>query len=314
MTAPATEDRALVTSAVDPEIAAAMQIAGRLNPLKDALGIRDLTDQEVQLFAMVSRRSGLDPFAKQIYAIKRKGKVSYQVGIDGYRSIAARTTEYAGSEEATYEDCPCGEAPKGHPAVARVVVRRIHASGRLIEQTGVARWHELKPAPGEFNADARWIQMPFNQLAKCAEANGLRKLFPTVLADIYIEDEMAQAGPPENGALAKAATQPTASQRIAARRQAVEEATAPETDAGDVVEGTAAEIPTETEQEAPAAASTPPPAERATPPKAAGQGKPSLCLVTSPYGDGQACGLPKGHAEKLHKSLDQDGSLVASWE
>lgn len=213
----ATDSAVMRTSAVDPEVTAAMAIHDRLVPLKQALGIENLSDQEVQLFAMVAQRSRLDPFAKQIYAIKRGGKVSYQTGIDGYRSIAARTGEYSGSDEATYEECDCEQKPTPHPSVARVTVKRIHSSGRELKQVGVARWHELRPSDS-----AQWTQMPWNQLAKCAEANGLRKLFPSVLGDIYIEDEMAQAGPPENGALVAAASKPKPAERLAARRQALE--------------------------------------------------------------------------------------------
>jgi hypothetical protein len=37
-----------------------------------------------------------------------------------------------------------------------------------------------------------WWRMPYNQLAKCAEANGLRKAFPRVLGGVYIAEEMEQ--------------------------------------------------------------------------------------------------------------------------
>lgn len=216
--APAAE-RGLVTTAVDPEVSAAMTLYDRLEPLKNALGIGDLSAPEMQLFAMVAHRTGLDPFTRQIYAIKRAGKVTHQTGIDGYRSVAERTHEYLGSDEATYEPCDCGKAPKDHPAVARVVVHRAHPSGHVVDQTGVARWHELIPPSGQ---DSMWQKMPFNQLAKCAEANGLRKAFPRVLGGVYITEELEQAGPAEDAALVAAASKPTARERIAARRAAVE--------------------------------------------------------------------------------------------
>jgi phage recombination protein Bet len=210
-------DFALAT--VDPEISAAMAIYDRLTPLQDALGLNDLTVPEMQLFAMVAHHTGLDPFTKQIHAIKRAGKVMHQTGIDGYRSTAERTGQYAGSDEAEFEPCTCDQEPKGHPAVARVVVHRILPSGHIVNQSGIARWHELAPS----GSDAfMWKKMPYNQLAKCAEANALRKAFPRVLGGVYITEEMEQAGPAENSALAEAAAQPTARERIAARRQAVE--------------------------------------------------------------------------------------------
>lgn len=234
-----TDIRMTTTSAVDPQISGAMAVFDRLAPLKDALGIKDLSEPELQLFAMVAYQTGLDPFTKQIYAIKRGGKVTHQTGIDGYRTVAeSKTGQYAGSDEATYEACPCGEAdsPKEHPAVARVVVHRVLANGHVVDQVGIARWHELKPAhtKGQYAndfQDAMWWRMPYNQLAKCAEANGLRKAFPRVLGGVYIEEEMQQAGPAENPALVAAAAQPTARERLAARREAVEA-----TDAVQVIE------------------------------------------------------------------------------
>jgi phage recombination protein Bet len=220
-TAPAAgPEQGLVTSSVDPEVAAAIQLYDRLAPLKNALGIGDLSVPEIQLFAMVAHRTGLDPFTRQIYAIKRAGKVTHQTGIDGYRSVAERTSQYLGSDEPTYEPCTCKAKPEGHPAVARVTVHRAHQSGNVINQVGVARWHELVPPSGQ---DSMWQKMPFNQLAKCAEAAGLRKAFPRVLGGVFINEEMEQAGPPEDGALVEAAAKPTAGERIAARRAAIEQ-------------------------------------------------------------------------------------------
>lgn len=279
-------DVAIRTSAVDPEIAASMQIYDRLEPLKNALGIQDLNQGEMQLFAMVAHRTGLDPFTRQIYAIKRDGRVTHQTGIDGYRSVAERTTQYAGSEEPTYEPCPCGEKPADHPALARVVVHRIMPGGHVIDQVGVARWHELKPAPGQSGkGDAMWQKMPFNQLSKCAEANALRKAFPRVLEGVYVTEEMEQAGPAQNGELAAAAARPTAADRLAERRQAVEaqqaepvviEGTAtvlddlPGQDADDP--GPAAQERPRTEPDAPRAASPSSPAPVAARPAAAARG------------------------------------------
>jgi len=63
---------------IDPDITASLQIYDRLRPVKEALGIKDLTDGEMQVFAMVALHTGLDPFTKQIYAIKRGGRVTHQ--------------------------------------------------------------------------------------------------------------------------------------------------------------------------------------------------------------------------------------------
>lgn len=219
---------AIQPAGIDPDISAALTVYQRLQPLQDALGLASLTVPELQLFAMVAHHTGLDPFTKQIYAIKRSGKVMHQTGIDGYRATAERTREYRGSDAPAFEPCECGDAgsPPVHPRIARVTVYRAYPDG-IRPQVGEARWHELKPEhaknkSGYGYSDDMWWQMPENQLAKCAEANGLRKAFPRVLGGVYISEEMDQAGPPENAKLVEAATQPTARERIAARRQVIE--------------------------------------------------------------------------------------------
>src|SRR5512141_663234 len=67
---------------------------------------RGATDDELALFIEQCRRTGLDPFARQIYSVRRKQwnsqSRSYeeaqiiQVSIDGFRLVADRTHKYAG--------------------------------------------------------------------------------------------------------------------------------------------------------------------------------------------------------------------------
>jgi phage recombination protein Bet len=179
----------------------------------------DLNPAELRLFAMVAYRSGLDPFARQIHAVKRQGKVTFQTGIDGFRSSAERTGKYDGQDEPEFGPiCSCNEAPKPHPEWARVTVYRIREDGRK-PQSATAYWHEFKPAPGASgNGDSMWKKMPRNQLAKCAEALAFRKAFPYVLADVYSHDEMAQA---DNGPRV-VEHRPTARDLVAERRAAIE--------------------------------------------------------------------------------------------
>ena len=211
-----TTERALIIHESDETL-------DRLQTVRNVLA-PDLNDQELQLFALVSQRSGLDPFAKQIYAIKRQGRVTFQTGIDGYRSTAARTGQYEGTSDPEFG--PWLDKPFAHPEWARVIAYRFQ-NGRLVEQPGTAYWDEYYPGaknavPGSRDQGFMWLSKPRVMLGKVAEAIALRKAFPYVLADLYTDEEMEQAGPPESAPLVEAASQPTVRERVAARRQAIE--------------------------------------------------------------------------------------------
>ena len=128
------------------------------------------------------------------------GKSTFQTGIDGYRSIAARTGLYDGQDEPEYGPaCECGDnKPAGHPEYATVRVYR-KGVGRAIAAT--AYWHEYRPGAGDY--DAMWVRMPRVMIGKVAEALALRKAFPYdpenrqgIGADVYTDDEMRQADVP----------------------------------------------------------------------------------------------------------------------
>ena len=142
---------------------------------------------ELRLFAYACQRTGLDPFSKQIYAIKRGGKMTIQAGIDGLRSIAERTGQLDGSEtfwcgeDGQWQDVWLGAKP---PAAAKTIIHRKGAGHPFV---GVARFADYNAGQG------LWTKMPAAMIAKCSEALALRKAFPADLSGVYSTDEMQQA-------------------------------------------------------------------------------------------------------------------------
>ena len=141
---------------------------------------------EFEMFVGVCNRTGLDPFAKQIYFIQRGGKWSWQTSIDGYRLIADRTGKYAGSDDPEFVGDPDGK----HPLTAFVTVYKM-LDGQRCPFSATARWSEYYPGD---KGGQMWQKMPYLMLGKCAEALALRKAFPAELSGLYTGEEMAQAG------------------------------------------------------------------------------------------------------------------------
>ena len=168
------------------------------------MGVEKAQPADLALFFHVSKRTGLDPFARQIYMIERwtknGPKQTIQTGIDGFRLIARRAADRAG-ERISYEDTQwCG--PDGQwtdvwvssepPAAARVTVLR---DGERFP--GIALFEEYKQTTKSGDLTQMWRDKSAGQLAKCAEALALRKAFPQDLSGIYTDDEMQQADTPQ---------------------------------------------------------------------------------------------------------------------
>jgi len=167
---------------------------------------KGVSNEEFEIFLIACVKTQLDPFMRQIYAVKRKAKkpdgtwgetMTIQTGIDGYRLIAERTGCYAPGPEPTYVHDASGNIQS--------------ATAYIKKQTRDGTWHVVSASAyvdeymqtfvdkstGEKKPMGMWGNMPRTMLAKCAEAQALRKAFPAEMSGVYTKEEMQQADPVE---------------------------------------------------------------------------------------------------------------------
>lgn len=160
---------------------------------------KGVTNEEFEIFLMACQKTQLDPFMKQIHAVKRwdgrlkRETMTIQTGIDGYRLIAERTEKYAPGPKPTYE-----YDDQGNLISATAYVKKLTNDGtwHVVEAEAFFDEYCQKTTDkntGESKAIGMWGSMQRNQLAKCAESLALRKAFPAEMSGVSTREEMKQA-------------------------------------------------------------------------------------------------------------------------
>lgn len=179
-------------------------------------------DASIKLVVGYCRASALDPMQKPVHIVPMrvktgadaKGKPVYAMrdvimpGIGLYRTQAARTGQLAGIGEPEFGPMVQMEYSKTvwqdgdrstvkrtleYPEWCKVTVQRILPGGHIANFTAIEYWLENYATAGK-DSDApndMWGKRMRGQLAKCTEAQALRKGFPEAVGAAPTADEMA---------------------------------------------------------------------------------------------------------------------------
>lgn len=137
------------------------------------------------------KATGLDPMQKPVHIVPMWDSKTSSMrdvvmpGIGLYRTQAVRSGECAGITEPEFGPDmtqTIGGQQITFPAWCRVTVKRRLSTGDVAEFTAKEFWLENYAIKGgkekSIAPNAMWTKRPYGQIAKCAEAQALRRAFP----------------------------------------------------------------------------------------------------------------------------------------
>jgi len=204
--APTTTETALIPKPLAGFVQTFQLDRDKIDLIKATVCPKGTTDNELGLYLHECARRGCHPMDRLIVMTRFRsndddddsgegGKLVFMTTIDYLRARAGEDPLYAGTDEATFSgETTVSYKGKTKKAPEKAVVKgfKIVQGVRVKMADGVARWSEFYP--GE-KRGSMWFKMPHNQLAKCAEAQALRKMEPQKLRRLYIPEELEHLGP-----------------------------------------------------------------------------------------------------------------------
>jgi phage recombination protein Bet len=160
-------------------------------------------DESIKMVLDYCKAAKLDPMQKPVHIVPmsvknaQTGRYEYKdvvmAGVGLYRIQAARSNQYAGVSEPEFgEDVTCnlGGVEITYPKWCKVTVKKL-VNNTIVEFTAKEYWLEnYATKKDELAPNTMWKKRPYGQIAKCAEAQALRKAFPEIISQHPTAEEM----------------------------------------------------------------------------------------------------------------------------
>lgn len=160
----------------------------------------------VELVIGYCATAGLDVMQKPVHIVPvwdgKAGRMRDVImpGIGLYRTQASRTGQHLGTSEPEYGPMVTerlGGQDVTYPEWCRVTVRRLLPSGDVAEFSALEYWIENYAVKGgkekSIAPNAMWSRRVRGQIAKCAEAQALRRAFPELCSAMTAEEMEGKA-------------------------------------------------------------------------------------------------------------------------
>lgn len=162
-------------------------------------------DNSIAMVLSYCKSRGLDPLQKPVHIVpmfikdaetgKGEQRDVVMPGIGLYRIQAQRSGAYAGQTDPEFGE-DVNEKLTGveitYPKWCKIIVKKMMSNGEIVEFAAKEYWKENYATAGRDSLapNAMWKKRPYAQLAKCTEAQALRKAFPDILGCEPTAEEM----------------------------------------------------------------------------------------------------------------------------
>lgn len=172
--------------------------------------------ESIKMVLGYCKAAGLDPMQKPVHIVPmwdgkaRQMRDVVMPGVNLYRTQAARSGECAGVSEPEFGPDVTeniGGQTITFPQWCRVTVSRRLPTGEIVNFAAREFWKENYAVKGgqekSIAPNAMWTKRPYGQIAKCAEAQALRKAFPEIASQPTADEMEGKALHPDEAPAVK---------------------------------------------------------------------------------------------------------------